>query len=410
MKVADGAGMRKRAIAKGASCLHESASRDSAQTEYEAKDLAARASSSASNPSTRAAPHVQREEAFDGLRGVAVLLVAWSHTSPWLINYYQGMHDLRYYGLFTFFVLSIFLLVKKCLQLPRSLALSLSWWLRFSLKRFARVLPLYYAIIFCISKNEFLNESFSGLVGWTEDYYLLRKPVHVFWTIPMELEAYLIVPLAAVPVQLAPRAAPLVSLALAAAGYGAWQRYPLSTYPDWYAHIWPYSPVFLWAASAAVLGNYLARGPLAKQGPQAGRVGCIACAVARWFMDLACFGLVVLAIWTKHTLDPQPDRRVVTAGLLIVMLVLCLSLSPGLRFSRLLSWSLLVFLGRISYTFYLLHVVARHVVNYGYFAFLTNKQPVEFAMLYFLVSGALGALAHFLVEWPLTLVTNYLLP
>jgi peptidoglycan/LPS O-acetylase OafA/YrhL len=89
--------------------------------------------------------------ALDGVRGVAVLLVIWSHlrgltlAGPW--HWIQLLKDLSgFVGLYLFFVLSGFLLF---LPYARALVAGTVWpstW-RFYQRRMLRILPVYYAVL-----------------------------------------------------------------------------------------------------------------------------------------------------------------------------------------------------------------------------------------------------------------------
>ena len=88
-------------------------------------------------------------DVLDGLRGVAVLLVVWSHLSL------KGLHALPQlnlegsgkYGVYLFFSLSAFLLTHQILIARREQRRSPRYWARYSVRRVLRIFPLYAFVL-----------------------------------------------------------------------------------------------------------------------------------------------------------------------------------------------------------------------------------------------------------------------
>lgn len=120
---------------------------------------------------------------LDGLRGLAALLVVYSHAGR------QGMvppnNGTGQIGVMLFFILSGYLMG----HLYGQRRLSLPEWGDYALRRFFRVYPLFALVVFV----SFLTPEFSYDVTAENlsAHLLLNAGVEVLWTIPVELKYYL---------------------------------------------------------------------------------------------------------------------------------------------------------------------------------------------------------------------------
>jgi peptidoglycan/LPS O-acetylase OafA/YrhL len=139
---------------------------------------------------------------LDGLRGVAVLIVFLSHTSgrgQSVINTlnFQGIGLV---GVYLFFSLSAYLLGYKIYTRNVDKRSVLS----FYLKRFLRIVPLYYFVISMVFMYQKLTNSYeprylhiSGNFKGFLEHLVFYRGDGVFWSIVSEMQFYLIVPLVA---------------------------------------------------------------------------------------------------------------------------------------------------------------------------------------------------------------------
>lgn len=136
--------------------------------------------------------------ALDGLRGIAVLLVLWTHIPPGVfpdsVNYARGLVFPGYLGVDIFFVLSGFL-ITRILLVDREKNYPLRFFL---LRRFFRIFPIYYLTLL-------LMACFWAVpgIGWcaaylSNFYFPFQgepNPLSHTWSLAVEEHFYLLWPL-----------------------------------------------------------------------------------------------------------------------------------------------------------------------------------------------------------------------
>ncbi|KAG3029871.1 hypothetical protein PC121_g6562 [Phytophthora cactorum] len=152
--------------------------------------------------STNAAP--TKVLFLDGIRGLAAILVVLQHSHEYPTN---GLH-LGSVAVDAFFVLSSFLLtwlfMKKSMKLLTQQAGARSWTialLDYFQKRFFRVYPLFAVTAIVLSCMSFENQHRFFRLKKPEDFELSKvlmfytgyRP-HVFWTLPLEIGYYFVIP------------------------------------------------------------------------------------------------------------------------------------------------------------------------------------------------------------------------
>jgi len=142
----------------------------------------------------------QRISYLDGLRGIAVLLVFFSHSSGRGFQLHPSLNfqGLGHIGVYLFFVLSAFLLGNGLFNEGVN-AISVK---RFYIKRLFRILPLYYLVLSTVfifqnyygsSAPRYLHID-GGNLGFLK-HLLLYQGDGVFWSVVVEMQFYVVVPL-----------------------------------------------------------------------------------------------------------------------------------------------------------------------------------------------------------------------
>lgn len=320
-----------------------------------------------------------------GMRGFAALLVFFFHYEalhpgirldlavPLLGPVLQFPLGFGYAGVDIFFVLSGFLLTLPFAgaALKGEPGPSLT---RYFKRRFLRVFPAYYAQLFIIlliggwfiawAPQTLTSLAAHLLMFFNIGWHPVRPMVGVWWTLPVEMGFYLLLPLLApflrpfrwIPVLLAGIALSLVYRVWAASHFGALGGGAVflaaSQLPGSLAE-------FLLGASAALVARWVSRRGLARPAP--------------WVLDLLfVLGLLVPATWLwQVVLGAGAGYWMGHWGMIVAPLALGLPLSAavlalywGSRIGTfLLANRLMYFLGLISYSLYLWHFVVMQQIR-----------------------------------------------
>lgn len=146
-------------------------------------------------------PHDEKKDhlkALDGLRGIAVLLVLLSHASHAGLYFHQYLRFefIGKVGVHLFFVLSAYLLDRQISLALLNHKASLGYWINYALRRFLRVYPLFFIALVVYYMASILGVE-SVISSWKDivAHLLLIKGDLFFWSIPVEFKYYLISPL-----------------------------------------------------------------------------------------------------------------------------------------------------------------------------------------------------------------------
>ncbi|HSY18387.1 MAG TPA: acyltransferase [Candidatus Acidoferrales bacterium] len=149
-------------------------------------------------------------DVFDGLRGVAILLVVISHTffedparppHGFLTHHLWQMASVGWIGVPIFFVMSGFLISHPFFQ---ERALGESWYVPgYALRRIAKIIPPFYLSIiifnnyywFRFQEPAYLKASLLWATGLANYFYLPADYNLSYWSLPVEAQFYLLLPL-----------------------------------------------------------------------------------------------------------------------------------------------------------------------------------------------------------------------
>lgn len=146
-------------------------------------------------------PHDNKKEHFkalDGLRGIAVLLVLLSHSSNANIFFHEFLNFQRIgkVGVYLFFVLSAYLLDRQIALAFMTKKSSKGYWKNYFLRRFLRIYPLFVIALFLHGSLIFVG--IKTVIDKIIDiplHMVLVRGEGIFWSIPVEFKYYFISPL-----------------------------------------------------------------------------------------------------------------------------------------------------------------------------------------------------------------------
>jgi peptidoglycan/LPS O-acetylase OafA/YrhL len=333
----------------------------------------------------------KRLPALDGLRGLAVLLVLLDHASDAALRIFPAanMNRAGKYGVYLFFVLSAFLLTHLLLLRPAAELARARTWINYAVRRFLRIFPLFALVLVVLVIIHRLK--------W-HDFFThisLRDGKRQFWTIPVEVKYYMILPLFAVTMSWLRERQWLRGLL---AGAGALAVGALVLYAE---RVWSlarpvllsqYLEPFLLGTLAALAHQAMARRP----------AGTARFAV--WFEVVAFAALAVSfvripsiynAIFSPQIVVKKLGFESAICGVLWTLVLLGMLHGTGLL-RRLFELPPIRYLGLVSYSVYLWHVKFLSDVD-------DMKVPLPVRLLIFiaLVVGV-ATISYFLIERPLS--------
>jgi len=146
-------------------------------------------------------PNDNKKEHFkglDGLRGLAVILVLLSHSSnaDLFIHEYLNFEKIGKVGVYLFFVLSAYLLDRQIALAFINKKSSKKYWKNYILRRFLRIYPLFvialvvYGLFTLIGKKTVIDTFLDIPL-----HMILAKGESIFWSISVEFKYYFISPI-----------------------------------------------------------------------------------------------------------------------------------------------------------------------------------------------------------------------
>lgn len=304
-----------------------------------------------------------QEDALDGMRGVAALLVVLSHLSHRRMQLIPGL-DLAGVGkpgVYLFFVLSAFLLTRQILGRERAALTDRALWARYFARRFLRIFPLFaFVLVLSYATGRLFGVGLPFRISGQDliAHLTLTAGKGVLWSIPPEFQYYFVLP--------AVGAAFVLSRGHEAIALGASllmiviasQLWPPSLAVAKAAYLGPYLPVFLLGSVAA-----LVHGQLVRAATSAGRRalyegGALTCGVAVAVTIPSVYrALSGRPIPSNHFSDNLIFYAVVWSGFLV-----CTLLGSGWCRAA-LSTRAIRYLGFISFSVYLWHMAVIRVVR-----------------------------------------------
>lgn len=313
-----------------------------------------------------------------GLRGIAVLYVVISHLGLSGLYLVPIAHDsIGKVGVWIFFVLSAFLLTGHLFADLQRESNKAAMVLQYITGRFFRIFPLYvitlclYAAVGDLTNLEMARHLF------------LIDGMHHFWAISVEFQYYLVIPLIAVAALRYSRVAVMAGLTVAAAfGVFVGVVFPEMVFSNDLAIVPKLIPFVLGSALALYMSH--------KPEIFVRSDGCLA------LVSLAGLSLATV-LYQSLRYDELAAEWSIWISILIGISVAGLvrsALNPSSVAAKILGYRLLVFIGEISFSIYLLHLLVIKL------AVTLIKNPSLAAWLSLVVSIAVATVSYRTIEVP----------
>jgi peptidoglycan/LPS O-acetylase OafA/YrhL len=290
-----------------------------------------------------------------GLRGLAVSIVLLSHLGNMNILVFFGFSfsGIGKYGVYLFFVLSAYLLSQPFFSAKT--VLDGPFLRTYAIRRFLRVYPLYALTLLGSWLLPQLGLGKMTIALATPEiipHLLLQQGKSVYWTLPVEFTFYLLLPAIALLCQGADRLKTGLGLLILCAGFmAAPLLWPAADYPSNAIALWPYLQLFLTGMIIAWMQTRMSR-----------RFARYAGARLSYLLGLAALALLLLAtpsvasLLTESVLDKGFLHQEYGGFALLWACVLIALLGGHKSLLAFFSSGPLVWLGKISFSLYLLHL------------------------------------------------------
>ena len=298
---------------------------------------------------------------LDGLRGIAAIFVLLEHTTI----HFNGVGHL---GVWLFFVLSGFLLMKPFVMTPKEM-LRPSKLALFLERRIKRIIPMYFFMITCVYL-------FTQRIEDAVRHYLLAQGDGHYWSILQEVYFYMALPLIATIVYSISKGRPWLSCGALVVMAVIWSYFQSGDNTSVYA-MGVALPLFFEVFIIGAIGTYLFHA-IFMQAPTAIAFFERHCSIITILGGLFFIGLIQ-AFMSQNlfgTFIEAFTHPILSAILCLSLILLAVMLPSHSWYNRILSFSLFRYVGIIGFSFYLFHPYAVTLVIYSIEHFL--QVPVDY--------------------------------
>ncbi|MGH8032359.1 MAG: acyltransferase family protein [Luteimonas sp.] len=329
---------------------------------------------------------------LDGLRGIALLLVLFSHASLIGIDMLPGvdMSGVGKTGVWLFFVLSSFLLMHQFLDLDAGGRLGARAFWRYAVRRVLRIYPLY-AVFLVVCWLTPLKTYFDSMDGVDVLAHLAAiEGMWHTWSVAVELKYYVLLPLLVLAYLHVARRRFWPATLLAASGIGIREWTSAYYQAD---GLWTYIAIFLTGSWVAIAHRHLLRRGRMPSRAMQWLAGIAAAAVFTLLMAMTP------SLWSRLTGVATPIGHWHSSFTLFALLwsafLLAILHAPGLL-QACFSWLPLRVIGVVSFSAYLWHGLL--LANLGWLPFAAGS-PAQGAVL-FVVVVLTSTLSYLVIEQP----------
>jgi peptidoglycan/LPS O-acetylase OafA/YrhL len=268
--------------------------------------------------------------------------------------------------------------------------------LDYFVKRILRVYPLFALVAIALTcmpedaRNHYYNLGHYNIKQWNlADILTFKKRYYLFWTLPIEMSYYFIIPLFLVGVCLLDKRKWFVLLPLYMWVYFEGGHSKRTIHEDFGPHL----PVFLAGSLAAVVyldvSRWMKRHYFEPRGWSLAVVRVLELLMVTSIMSDVSRGLLVR--WFGGSLFPKQHPAVPSVSLPVSAIIVIEALVPS-AIARALEWNVLCFTGKISFSMYLLHPF----VNYQ--PWLPGLPRIDQFIVRLALTYALATVSYFVIE------------
>jgi peptidoglycan/LPS O-acetylase OafA/YrhL len=338
-------------------------------------------------------------DSLDGLRGIAVLFVIFSHMSN------SGIHlspTLNFsgsgkYGVFLFFVLSSFLLTLPMINRESTQFFNKGSWLRYFARRFFRIFPLF-SIVLLLNFYFYFTTKVALITPFSFESFLqhivLIKGESIFWTIPVEFKYYFVLPIVgfAFTLILKRKIILVVAFVTVLICLNIFYLFPPKDSIMNTVSLGPYLPIFLLGSFSAFLHSKITS------------CGGIKSNFLRIAFELSALGILMIivilipcfySIIIGKTIETFKFHKDFLLFGLLWSSFLLFYLNGNQHISQILSSRFLRFIGIVSFSAYLLHMPVIKIIN----KMILLNPPIK-VVLIIILTLSLSVLSHLIIEKP----------
>ncbi len=338
---------------------------------------------------------------LDGLRGLAVLFVLFSHLSNNGIHAFPGISfsGSGKYGVFLFFTLSAFLLTLPFLRLSTAELRNTRVWLNYCARRFFRIFPLFIVVL-AISYGFSASGLFMPISGLEfKSHLLLQQGKGVFWTIPVEFKYYFVLPVVALIIVLFKKEiVPSTIFIIVSLIIVTRLLWPSETSQMNTVILGPYLPIFLLGSFSALVLEQVSKTKWTEKSS------------FRLASEIGAFVLILsVIILVPDVLGRVLDRRIspdslhkdfLLFGIIWSLFIVLCHLGTGVL-REMLSCRPIRFIGIISFSVYLWHIPVILLVRNS------NLALIENAWSAILITIIVSTISYLVIERPFMKIRLY---
>ena len=336
-------------------------------------------------------------QSLNGIRGFAVLLVLLSHASNRGINIHPDLcfSGAGVYGVFLFFVLSAFLLTRQFIHnAPSCYKKSIKFVKTYLTRRILRIYPLFIISLFIYFALDNLGLSIHEIsIKDIAEHIFLLNGIGIFWTIPIEFQYYLLLPLVFyIFTNIKSNSKKLISTAIFISLWSLF--FP----PEFTTNVITFLPIFVLGSLAAFASSKIEHYNQTTHNTFTTKIIDLV-AIASLITFIISIPSYYNVIFSTNIVRTEFHDEFIFYSILSCTLILSVTHSDGLM-KKTMECKFLVFWGNVSFSAYLLHLVIIKFLQ-----LLVLPSPILW-LVYMFLTAVVSYLSYKYIELPVSIFKN----